>query len=275
MRQDIQFLLVERERVGSSFPNNKTALNINPSIPEWDDVDCGPTRASSSRRRQGQKGGAWWHKTINENPNPLRRFLWANVGRPWNDIHSEVCSRVDARSVSGMNVRNHLKWMVEKQVMMVNGEPYSLRGYHLYKELYVNPETGILCSTSDCSRHGRHYRRDASHIPITMVKVNGDLDYYERENGIWYRFIRELPPQTYDIIIYEESTDADRILYNLKAPGDSYARPRKNSGFARLISKKQASKREIRWIKEQIAIKNNTFGYDERWGRHELVRITN
>ena len=38
--------------------------------------------------------------------NPVKRFLAARAGRPWNDVRSEVCRRFDRRKIAGMHVTN-------------------------------------------------------------------------------------------------------------------------------------------------------------------------
>lgn len=261
MRRDIKDVLTERERIGSSFSSQKTALSIDPAVSTWDDIDCGPVYLSSSRHRQG----GCWHKTLNENINPLRRYLQANVGRPWNDIYSEVRACIDPRSDAGWYALQHLKWIVETQVEVIDGEVYPTRGHYLYRKFYIHPESGILCSTTP-------FKKKKRQIPITVVKINGDADYYEKVNGIWYHFLMEFPPQEYRVVSYEESTAAERILYDLKVSGDTCAVPRQLLSPT-LISKKQASKREIRWIKDQIKHKKETYGYTSNWGSPRLIRI--
>lgn len=109
MRSDIKYLLCERERVGSSHPSLKWAKRLNPDC-DYEDYDSGPCRASSARN--WQKGNGLDHKTLNENLNPLYRFLKTSVGRPWNDVYSEIRAQIDPRRANGFHVLQHVGWYV-------------------------------------------------------------------------------------------------------------------------------------------------------------------
>ena len=47
-------------------------------------------------------------KYFNDNLQPLTRYLQSNTGRPWNKVYSELCSRLDKTTVSGLHVFNHI-----------------------------------------------------------------------------------------------------------------------------------------------------------------------
>ena len=123
---------------------------------DYGSFDWGPNHVSSARRRQeGRCSGlpnatGLYHKRHNENTKPLYRFLTKAVGRPWNDVYSEVCTHVDRRSDVGYNVLRHLDWAVAQDIEIHNGKPYQTRwgrrsSDYPYSGLYVHPETGILC----------------------------------------------------------------------------------------------------------------------------------
>ena len=90
-------------------------------------------------------------KFLNENLAPLDRFLRSRVGRPWNEVHSEICAHIALRSAVQKHVLDHLRHMVYLRVEMVDGQPCDVISRYRRGpiatpkgELYVCPETGIL-----------------------------------------------------------------------------------------------------------------------------------
>ncbi|GBO55827.1 hypothetical protein APA_3977 [Pseudanabaena sp. lw0831] len=86
---------------------------------------------------------------------PLRRFLRSHVGQPWDLVYSELCDRLDQRTVTGQHVVTHLWQYVERYVEIVDGKPYR-KPYQprylddscfdrRYDKFYVHPETWLLC----------------------------------------------------------------------------------------------------------------------------------
>ena len=47
-------------------------------------------------------------KSFNENLAPLRRYLAAQVGRPWRKVYSEIAANLNADSTVQQHVRDHL-----------------------------------------------------------------------------------------------------------------------------------------------------------------------
>jgi hypothetical protein len=182
MRSDIQKVVCERQRGGSRERSLKTGLRLNPKNfnnrhhrhthfedfrddlldvcdqhPEQDDViggvdygsfDWGPSRLPIARRREY----GWDCKRHSENWNPMQRFLRKQVGRPWNDVYSEICTHLDHRSRQDSNVLKSIGWTVAQDIMMHDGKPYQVRWgrrdswwRYPYSGLYVHPETGVLC----------------------------------------------------------------------------------------------------------------------------------
>jgi hypothetical protein len=179
MRQDIQKVITERERGGSRKRSLKTGMKINPKLflninrkgtfeefrihmlelcggwidsdiisgVDYGSFDSGPIRVSSARHREY----GWECKRKNENYNAISRFLKKNLGRPWNDIWSEICAQSDSRSKQGSGFRKHFEWNVAQDIAIINDKPYQFKygrcSYydHTYTGYYVHPETGILC----------------------------------------------------------------------------------------------------------------------------------
>jgi hypothetical protein len=129
MRQDMQRVIVERPRIGSWRPSEKTGLRLRGAGEYGDDFDSGPRRVSGGRGRHN-----WWvQKELNENLRPLLRFLRKSVGRSWDKVYSEIRECIDPRKAIGAHVLVHVRQYVDE----------SGRGRRDYG-MYVDPRTGIL-----------------------------------------------------------------------------------------------------------------------------------
>jgi hypothetical protein len=105
-------------------------------------------------KREGiaERGGRM--KQFNEHLGPLRRYLQAQVGRPWNKVFAEICANLSRDSVVQDHVRDHVWDYVVVAVNMNDGVPCYASGA-LYDQpldrhawrvplLYVCPCTGML-----------------------------------------------------------------------------------------------------------------------------------
>lgn len=171
MRSDMKKLLCERQRIGSSAPSMKTGKRLNPNL-DYEDYDTGPSRISSSRRRQH----GWLSKELNENLNPLERFLYAAIGRPWNDVYSEIRENLRPSSAVDYHVLFHLDFMVDLDVYMDNGIAYNNKehrwGRDVARELFVHPVTGILSKNPQ---------------PARRVKPLETPDSLHWHDNVWFR----------------------------------------------------------------------------------------
>jgi hypothetical protein len=77
---------------------------------------------------------------------PLRRYLRANVGRPWDKVHSEIRAVADARSLRGYHLLDHVKWEVETRCVMDGKRPVvaGYGGYRPVRGFWVHPRSGLL-----------------------------------------------------------------------------------------------------------------------------------
>ena len=130
MRPDMFKVIVERPRLRSRGPSALKAR------------DDDETKVPMGRGRGT--------KELNENLAPLERFLRRNVGRPWNNVFSEICAGLSLRSAVQKHVRDHLQLMVDLHVFERNGELWTFShgeqrlepGYR--DELYVCNRTVLL-----------------------------------------------------------------------------------------------------------------------------------
>jgi len=92
----------------------------------------------------------WWLKSHGEHLSPLMRWLCKAVGRPWNEVYSEICRSLDCRSTVQRHVLFHVDGYVDQHVLMINGVPHMPMGLRTPIELwegslFVDPRNGLLC----------------------------------------------------------------------------------------------------------------------------------
>ncbi|MGH8049434.1 MAG: hypothetical protein ACREPB_02105, partial [Arenimonas sp.] len=135
MREDMYKVIVERPRHGryrkSEYP-------------------C-PQDLEESPSHEGLKKRHRYRKSLNENLNPLKRFLAKQVNRPWDKVFSELCQNIDRRNTVQQHIHQHIDDFVARELITIDGElctmeywgpsPLSGRGQ---SKLYVDPDTGIL-----------------------------------------------------------------------------------------------------------------------------------
>ncbi|MBD2388598.1 hypothetical protein [Cylindrospermum sp. FACHB-282] len=182
-------------------------------------------------------------KRLSDHLGPLRRFLKSKVGEPWNEVYSELSQRLDASTMAGKHVLDHVWGYVERYVELIDGIPYRQPYYgsqielvsYRYTSFYVHPETGILCLAKNTPRKPK-----ASH-PTDVVMID-KYHRYCKLNEIWYLVTFEdfpLPPTKYVTDIIRGLIDCDRAMY---------------VGGRRIyaVSKRQCNKKQIRFILNQL-----------------------
>src|SRR5262245_48863884 len=106
MRADMGKVLVERPRVRAGFVQGRTGRRYAKSVRRGlASEDSSPAREGIKRRYHG---GASRMKFFNEHLSPLRRFVDANVGRPWDKVYAEICQHVDRGNVVQKHILTHL-----------------------------------------------------------------------------------------------------------------------------------------------------------------------
>lgn len=240
MRSDMYKVIVERPRRGKS-----------------DD-------AEADRRRKDLDGpihlgmrAGFGRRGLNENLNPLKRFLRARIGRPWNKVHSEISAGIDRRNTVQLHIFAHIDDMIAVQVEWRDGELVDLKDrYHWFgrerslvrQELYVDPRTGIIRPNksyrSGSSIHRAKSKLDEEQLARSFrrIDLNTELRLIE---GEWYQVsIADVPP----------AREIEFVCGGTKHRGQDFtwvfdvilrekvcARERKR--FA--VSKRQLSRREI------------------------------
>src|SRR5579872_2309186 len=98
MRDDMAKVVTERPRRGHAERSKKWGCRLNPKDCDLDDY--GARRAPIASRRQY----GWNSKEFSDLLGPLRRYLHAQVGRPWDKVWSEITETLDNRSLTGQHI---------------------------------------------------------------------------------------------------------------------------------------------------------------------------
>ncbi len=201
MRKDMHKLLCERPRAGHAdrdrdreVPARSYSRNLELVHGEDDDGEYVESN-SPHRMKMGRGWTGHGTKELNENLNPLWRWLDKQVGRPWNNVYSELRENIDARSPIKLHILEHLEHHVVLNVeidgksvfLVIRGQ---FRQAELWRDdLYVHPRTKILCRYE--GGRLRSWRGDNS--PKDTIRVD-DKTYLCQVKGIWYRLdFDELP----------------------------------------------------------------------------------
>lgn len=165
MRKDMGRLLVERPRGGA---RGKHERRIDPR----DDLEDLPSR--------GRMGRRWFFdpRDLGDRLAPLRRFLGSAVGRPWDDVWSEICAATNRRSIKGHHLVSHVHGLVYSNAEWWTY--YRSRGYEPLSGFYVDDE-GVL---RRCVRKPRRRRSDWA-LERGLLRVGDDVELH-LVDGVWY-----------------------------------------------------------------------------------------
>jgi hypothetical protein len=251
MREDMFKVIVERPRRRSTKRVEASVIRLR------DDLD-GPARL-------GMRVG-YDYRELNENLVPLRRYLEAQVGRPWNKVFGEIRERIDRRNTVQQHVHQHVRDFIAVDVARRDGKlvnlsrPYSWAPWTIYQELYVDPDTGLVRRNKDAGEWCRTYKaRLESEQAETRARrrVLGPDTQLLLVSGLWFRVVvgklpeavvthaivkgrrvRQLRAESrYDVVLRKlvsrERNDEERMF--LYGAGHFFA-----------MSKRQLSRREIK-----------------------------
>lgn len=180
MRADMYKVIVERPRRGKQGDTAAARLRR--------DFD-GPMRL-------GMRAG-YGYRNLNENLAPLRRYLHAQLGRPWNKVFSEICAGIDRRNTVQQHIHQHIRDFIAIDVDVREGRLVDLADrwrfhrsdFGVSQELFVDPRSGLI----RVNRHYRAWRRDAAAYRqreaakiASRRRVVDERTLLLQLEGIWY-----------------------------------------------------------------------------------------
>jgi hypothetical protein len=181
MREDMYEVIVERPRRGKE--RDAVAARLR------NDFD-GPMRL-------GTRAG-YGYRSLNENLAPLRRYLHAQIGRPWSKVFSEVCAGIGRRNTVQQHIHQHIRDFIAIDVGVRDGRLVDLApglgfltsGPGISQELYVDPRTGLIRPNKGYRswRHALAERRKRVLAEISMRRrVVDEHTLLLLLNEVWFR----------------------------------------------------------------------------------------
>jgi len=215
MRPDLNKLLCERERVGSTdkYKNYRRLKKFNPA--PGDEGENLPFR-EGTKFRYGYNG-----RSFNENLSPLRGAIRANLGKRWDTFYSELCKNFDKRSVINQHILQHLFQYVERELYIEDGElwvraaRYTSSGDQklrdsTYTEYYVDPRDGIMKKNKWYGGDKARKDRDAAEARAKEHAVTRWIDddtVLRKIEDTWFVFdLKDIPKAYYT---YSKPSDKD------------------------------------------------------------------
>ena len=201
MRKDMSKIIVERPRLGRS----RAGLKPGRTRVVTDD-DGEPLRASKGAARE-PKTPLRKTKQLNENLNPLKRYLAANVGRPWSKVYSEISEHLKPSSTVQQHVRDHLDDFVATKTRMKGGKVVVASARFggerpldaCYSLFYVHPRTGLLrknehrISRAAMARQLRVAAQTERDARMRIIDAKTQLHLFD---GAWWEVkLAKIPPQ--------------------------------------------------------------------------------
>jgi hypothetical protein len=182
MRSDMSKVIVERPRLrfplknGSAYPRGHLESRWAP------DLESAP--------RTESMGGTYRRKWLNENLQPLVRFLRSRVGQRWDEVYSEIAAQISCKSAVQKHVLDHLRDYVVENVRIVGTTVKYIphRGYETLESrgkrfrFYVHPDTRELCMAPLVPRKRRV--KDKTDPDRRVLSREREL---RRVLGVWYR----------------------------------------------------------------------------------------
>lgn len=196
MKKDFEAIFQEPAREGSSDSNRdcKRARRYK-DIKDLDALDALP-------KRQAMKPRDDWdgRKRSVELYGPIKKFLHSRVGKPWDKVYSEFCSKTRSRDVAYYNARRLLKYYVEFNVREDAGDVYRIgtprwrAGRPLINDgqtFYVDSH-GIL-RVPKRRKLPKGFGWTTSNQPklIEYCPDGPDGEKWQKHEGIWYRIAYE------------------------------------------------------------------------------------
>lgn len=228
----MHYLLVDRGSKGgvSSKKRIKEKLKLDPEYQ-------GTRYLSMGRSRQYGSAQKWQDEYLA----PLRRYLKKQVGRPWNEVYSEIRATVKPDSTVRYHIYQHMEWEVAKHVEYIEGQPYfkpcNRNRLFPVTGLYICPDSGLL---KYIPPPPRKQKSKAKRSPITKLPITRDR-WYELIDGQWY-----------EISIHRWS---EKVPNTVRQKNGQLNTELEEKEFTS-VHKKQLSKKELKLIRNRLSYKS-------------------
>lgn len=187
MRPDMHKVVVERPRWNPGPAKLNRQANLDPDL---------LPRCEGMRRPYKSR------KAFTDLLGPLRRWLRAQVGRPWDDVHSEACAVIKPDSIVRAHIKTHLLEFVHRHTFVRDGRVWCYgRSWFFapgiehpvaeaasrWTPFYVHPVSRLLCEVPLASRRER--QRAWSELRSGFAPEQrwlGDTRALLRLNGLWF-----------------------------------------------------------------------------------------
>lgn len=241
MRWDMYEVIIERPRRGQGWGFKGRERE---RMRDLADPENARTFESTSRWRGGSKH-------LNENLAPLYRFLRSRLGRPWDEVHSEISATLRVTSAVQKHVLDHLRDMVHTNMVrdgerLIEHGDWGVREFDRYYRrgvFYVCPDTGTL------KEHPRKKWRQPKEPP-GVIKI-GPTVQYRKIGEVWYSVTLAPVPknasdlrEAYDVVFGKRLGDADFGWW------DRYKEYGDGNCFA--AEKRQLGKRQLRRVAREL-----------------------
>jgi hypothetical protein len=126
-----------------------------------------------------------------------RRYLHAQIGRPWNKVFSEICAGIDRRNTVQQHIHQHIRDFIAVDVDVREGRLVDLSGRWgflrrdsgISQELYVDPRTGLIRPNKGYNswRHGAGERRRREQVEIeTRRRIVDERTFLLLLGDVWF-----------------------------------------------------------------------------------------
>ncbi len=219
MRSDIAKVVVERPRSGG---RDRPIRAYRRSV-DWDRLkqegredDAPVTESITFRHGVG--------KRLNDFLSPIRGFLRKSVGRPWDDVWSEVSALLKPVSVMQRHVLEHLRDYVEINTLrqpdgtVTDSRGRELRSYFNRGAFYVDPDDGLLRQVPRTPRRVWRSRFGSRMGGRHESGVDPQHPFLQDENGAWFEVtLAPLPVTSSGWIVRGNLVSDDKLVEARKA----------------------------------------------------------
>lgn len=173
MRIDMDKVLVERPRYGAKL--SKGAVKRQQQFGEY--AEYAP---------KYERINLYHDKGLNENLQPLLRFLRSNTDKPWDQVYSEIRACISFDNTVQRHICQHLWQFVEKDVVYCDESKKDVRktttpDYYQYRRLwfYIDPDTKLLKKYPHVTRKAQRKIDDAKKAKDPVHRVIAGRHYHK------------------------------------------------------------------------------------------------